>query len=133
MTRQLALGSALFLAAAAMASTAASAERACFDAGQVRNWVSAGDQAVYLQVNTADYYRVDLPTPVRQLDSRSTNLVVGSSGSRVCDAGDLRMTLFLTPSFNVPLGATRISRLSSEEVTALGPENLPGRRYRGRR
>jgi hypothetical protein len=117
-----------------MASTAAAAERTprtCFDTAQVRDWTSDGDRVVFLQVRTSEYYRVDLASSIPQLRSFSGPLVVSSNSDRVCNAGDLGLTLSLSPTLRLPLGATRVTRLSADEIAAIGSENLPGRRHRG--
>lgn len=135
MTRKATFPAALLLGAACvLISTAASAAppswRDCFDSGQVADWVAGGDQTVYLRVNASDYYRIDLPTPIRQLRSRSLKLVVGSRDGRICGVNDLDLGLSLSATQTLSLRAARLTRLSAEDVTAIGLENLPGQYYR---
>jgi|GEM_PF-2060038 len=117
----------------ALVATAASAEprpaRECFDSDRVNDWSAAGDQAVYLRVNVADYYRVDLPTPVRELRKRAPNLIIESRDGRVCQPIDLDLGLSVS-GMVLPLGVSKIQRLSAEDVALIGAENLPGRHYR---
>lgn len=122
--------------ACALASTAFAAEatpRDCFDGTRVVDWTTAGDQTVFLKTQSSDYYRLDLANPIRQLHSPAARLTVTSNARTVCSAKDLSVDLFLTSSLNTPLGVSRLTKLSAEEIAAAGPENLPGRRYRGSR
>lgn len=119
----------------ALVATTASAEprpaRDCFDSDRVNDWSAAGDQAVYLRVNASDFYRVDLPTPVQQLRRKAPNLIVGSRDGRVCQPIDLDLGLAVS-GMVLPLGVSKIQRLSAEDVALIGAENLPGRHYRSR-
>lgn len=126
-------GAALACALASTAFAAEAAPRDCFDGSQVVDWTAVGDQTVFLKTQTSDYYRVDLANPIRQLHSPSARLTVTSNARTVCGANDLSVDLFLTSSMNMPLGVAKLTKLSDEEVAAAGPENLPGRRYRGSR
>jgi len=121
-----ALGGAL---AASVANAEPRTARQCFDSDRVNDWSAAGDQAVYLRVNTADYYRVDLPTPVQQLRRRAPNLIIGSRDGRVCQPMDLDLGLSVS-GMVLPLGVSKIQRLSAADVAVIGVENLPGRHYR---
>lgn len=119
-----------------LTSTAFAAEAAprdCFDGTRVADWAAVGDQTIFLKTQSSDYYRIDLARPIRQLHSPAARLTVGSNSRTVCSAKDLNLDLFLTATMNMPLGAAKLTKLSNEEVAAVGPENLPGRRYRGSR
>jgi hypothetical protein len=126
----------LSLCAATLACSAAmaaeTAPRTCFDSAQVNDWTVADDQTVFLQTRSSDYYRVDLATPVRQLKSHSARLTFSSKTNQICGVRDLGLRLALSPNLRVPLGASKITKLSAEEIAAVGLENLPGRRYRDR-
>jgi hypothetical protein len=118
----------------ALTSTAFAAEAAprdCFDGTRVVDWTAVGDQTVFLKTQTSDYYRIDLARPIRQLHSPAARLTVTSNARTVCGPNDLSVDLFLTSSMNMPLGVAKLTKLSTEDVAAAGPENLPGRRYRG--
>lgn len=114
----------------AFASSAMAADR-CFYSDRVDDW-SASDnhQTVYLRVNGSDYYQIDLPTPIKQLSSPSRNLLVGSRDGRICQARDLDLGLAVAPNMTLPLRAAKLTQLSAEDITEIGPENLPGRHYR---
>lgn len=122
--------------ACALTSTAFAADAAprdCFEGTQVVDWAAVGDQAVFLKTQKSDFYRIDLANPIRQLHSPAARLTVTSNTKTVCNANDLSVDLFLSSSMNMPLGVAKLTKLSAEEVAAAGPENLPGRRYRGAR
>lgn len=121
--------------ACALASTAFAAEAAprdCFDGTRVVDWTTSGDQTIFLRTQS-DYYRLDLANPIRQLRSPASRLTVTSNARTVCSAKDLNVDLFLTSTLNMPLSVSKLTKLSAEEIAAAGPENLPGRRYRGSR
>lgn len=114
----------------AFTSSAMAGDR-CFYSDRVADWSASKDhQTVYLRVNGSDYYRVDLPTPIKQLSSHSRHLLVGSRNGLICQASDLDLDLAVAPNMTLPLRAAKLTRLSAEEITEIGPENLPGRYYR---
>ena len=122
--------------ACAVTSTAFAAEAAprdCFDGGQVSELTAFTDQAVFLRLRTGDYYRVDLAHPTPQLHSPTAQLSVTAYGRKVCNANDLSVSVHFSGDMGLNLGVAKLTKLSNEEVAAAGPENLPGRRYRGSR
>lgn len=127
------LGLASLLALAAGSAAMASTPRACFASNEVRDWRPADARTLYLRVRTTDYYRVDLTAPIKLLRSPTASLMVGSRTLQVCDAADLDLDLTLSSTQRLPLGASGLSRLSAEEIAAIGQENLPGRLQRGPR
>ncbi len=98
----------------------------CFEGSQVADWVVAGDNAIFVQTRTQDYYRIDLASKVR-LRAPSSQVVITSNNKTVCNGADLRVS----QSRYGTLGVSKITKLSNEEVTAAGLQALPGRRYRG--
>ncbi len=98
----------------------------CFEGAQVANWVVAGDNAIFVQTQTQDYYRIDLASKVR-LRAPSSQVVVTSNNKTVCTGADLNVS----QSRYGTLGVSKITKLSNEEVAAAGVKALPGRRYRG--
>jgi hypothetical protein len=105
--------------------------RECFVGGQVSELTAVTDRAVFLRLRTGDYYRIDLANPVRQLHSPTAQLSVTSYGRTVCNANDLSIRVHFSGDMGLTLGVAKLTKLSAEEVAAAGPENLPGRRYRG--
>jgi hypothetical protein len=114
------------LATSAPAFAAQASRDSCFEGSQVADWVVAGDNAIFLQTRTNDYYRIDLTGKVR-LRSPGSNVVVTSNSKTVCNGADIRVV----QSRLGPLGVSKITKLSNEEVAAAGLASLPGRRYRG--
>ncbi len=98
----------------------------CFEGAQVADWVVAGDNAIFLQTRTQDYYRIDLASKVR-LRAPSSQVVITSNNKTVCTGADLHVS----QSRYGTLGVSKITKLSDEEVAAAGLAALPGRRYRG--
>lgn len=98
----------------------------CFEGAQVADWVVAGDNAIFVQTRTQDYYRIDLASKVR-LRAPSSQVVVTSNNKTVCNGADLHVT----QSRYGTLGVSKITKLSDDEIAAAGLQALPGRRYRG--
>lgn len=123
--------SAGLLAAALMAASAPAfagelSRENCFEGSQVADWVVAGDNAIFLQTRTQDYYRIDLASKVR-LRAPSSHVVITSNNKTVCSGADLNVSQTRYGT----LGVSKITKLSDEEVAAAGVRALPGRRYRG--
>ncbi|KQZ06481.1 hypothetical protein ASD21_02280 [Caulobacter sp. Root1455] len=133
--RALSIGAASLACALTSAAFAAepSAARDCFEGTKVADWVAIDDHTILLKTQQSDFYRIDLARPIRQLNSPAARLNVGSKNRMVCAAADLNVNLFLTASMNMPLGVSKVTRMSAEEVATAGSANLPGRRYRGER
>jgi hypothetical protein len=126
------------IAAAAMACATApsafaaqTAPRACFAGGDVSELTAFTDQAVFLRLRSGDIYRIDLANPVRQLRSPTAQVSVTSFGHKVCNANDLHVSVHFSGDMSLNLGVAKLTRLTDDEIAAAGPENLPGRRYRG--
>jgi hypothetical protein len=115
-------------ALALMAGAASAGEvRDCFQTRDWRAWSSPDDQTFLLRMSTGDIYRIDLPAPVRQSGSDHARLSLGErNADKVCGPLDLDINLSAAGGFTLPLSATRISRLSAQDIAALPPTALPG-------
>jgi hypothetical protein len=132
--RAASIGAATLACALASAAFAAeTAPRDCFNGGEVSELTAVTDQAVFLQLRTGDYYRIDLAKPVKQMRSPTAQLSLTSYGRKVCNANDLSVYVHFSGDMGLNLGVAKLTKLSAEEVATAGPENLPGRRYRGGR
>ncbi len=133
--RILSIGAAAMACALASNAFAAGAAKAvardCFEGGQVSELTAFTDQAVFLRLRTGDYYRIDLANPVRQLRSPTAQVSVTAYGRKVCNANDLHVSVHFSGDMDLNLGVAKLTKLTDEDIAAAGPENLPGRRYRG--
>jgi hypothetical protein len=120
------LASTALLAASAPAFAAGLSRENCFEGAQVADWVVAGDNAIFLQTRTQDYYRIDLASKVR-LRTPGSQVVITSNNKTVCTGADLHVV----QSTLGTLGVAKITKLTDDEIAAAGLRALPGRHYRG--
>lgn len=128
--RTLTTGAALACALGA-AGVANAAARECFTGAQVSELTAFTDQAVFLRLRSGDIYRIDLTRPMPQLRSPTAQMSVTSYGQKVCDANDLGLYVHFSGDMGLRPGVAKLTKLTADEIAAAGPENLPGRRYRG--
>lgn len=118
------LTAALFASAPALAGDLS--RENCFEGAQVASWVVAGNDAIFLRTTTEDFYRIDLAGKV-PLRAPASQVTVTSNSKTVCTGADIRV---MQTRYG-PLGVSKITKLTDDEVAAAGVQALPGRRYRG--
>ncbi len=133
--------SAVAIAAAALALTAGAVQAAparspstpCFFITQWNGWKSPSPDVIYLGVNMHDVYRVDLSAGSSQLQWPNVHLVSRTVGSdSICSALDLQLEVAddsggrgLGGGFREPLIATKLTKLTPEEVAAIPKKYRP--------
>jgi hypothetical protein len=123
-----AMGLAAALACAAPASAAPSehSHAPCFFISQWQGWTSPSADVLYLGVNLHDVYRVDLSVGSPQLQSPDVHLVSVSHGSSsICSPMDLDLKVSDLGGFSSPLIATKLTKLTPEEVAAIPRKYRP--------
>jgi hypothetical protein len=127
-------GVAAVLLACVLGSAANAAGSTCFQASDLQDWSAPNDETLYLRIKNTDYYRVDLTAPIKQLRSTTARLSVGGRGlDRVCDPADLELKLTLSREMVLPIGVQTLRRMTPEDLVAVSPTDLPGRRYHARK
>jgi Family of unknown function (DUF6491) len=107
----------------------ASAERQCFNVGQVNNFRQGRSTEVYLKVGRSDVYRLDAAGGCNDLDFANRLAILpdgaGLSGSRLCTDDWARLVV---PGSTTPASVCRVrisERLTTEEVAALPSSYKP--------
>lgn len=113
-------------ALALLTAGAASAKPDCFFVNQWQGWKAASPNVIYLRVNISDIYRVDLSAGSEQLMYPDNHLVSVFRGTTtVCSPLDLQLAVSDGHGLKIPLIASRITRLTPEEVAALPRKDRP--------
>jgi len=103
----------------------------CFFPNQWRGWSSPDPMTLYLKVNINDVYRVDLANQTPELQWPSNHLVARFNGTNVCTAIDLNLSVVqgtggqLGDGFRVPLIATKLTKLTPEQIAAIPKKYRP--------
>jgi hypothetical protein len=120
-------GAASLLWAAAVSAAPEKAERTpCFFITQWNGWKSPSPNVLYLGVNLHDVYKVDLSAGSSQLQWPDVHLVSRTVGSdSVCSAIDLQLEVADTSGFREPLIASKLTKLTPEEVAAIPKKFRP--------
>lgn len=119
---------ALFVARAgdAAASPSRPPGAPCFFITQWNGWKSPSPNVIYLGVNLHDVYRVDLSAGSPQLQWPDVHLVSRVTGSdSICTALDLQLEVSDDNGFSAPLIASRLTKLTPLEVSAIPKRFLP--------
>jgi hypothetical protein len=114
-------------AAAAPQSKPASAARQCFFARDVTSWREVGNQAVNLQVNNRDVYRVDLFAPCPELRRAFERIGVKTrAGSdSVCTGADIDIVVPQEGGPATSCLGSNVTALSADQVKALPKRERP--------
>jgi hypothetical protein len=122
-------GAALALAGGSASAAVDKAGRSatpCFFITQWQGWKSPSPNVIYLGVNMHEVYRVDLSAGSPQLQWPDVHLVSRTFGSdSICSAIDLQLEVADTSGFREPLIASKLTKLTPEEVAAIPKKYLP--------
>ncbi|MEO8813335.1 MAG: hypothetical protein ABI376_10545 [Caulobacteraceae bacterium] len=98
----------------------------CFFITQWKGWKSPSPNVIYLGVTPNAVYRVDLSAGSPLLNDPSRHLISRVRGSSsICSALDLDLALSDGHGFSTPLIASKLTRLSPEEIAAIPPKYRP--------
>jgi len=113
-------------AGAAFAGVSAKDRTPCFFITQWEGWKSPSPNVIYLGVNMHDVYRVDLSAGSSQLNSPNMHLVsINRGSSSICSALDLDLKIADSMGFAEPLIASKLTKLTPEEVAAIPKKDRP--------
>ena len=114
-------------AAAPAAAAAKPADKTpCFFITEWQGWKSPSPDVIYLGVNMHDVYRVDLSAGSSQLQWPDVHLVSRVMGSdSICSAIDLQLEVSDSHGFRTPLIASKLTKLTPEEVAAIPKKFRP--------
>ncbi|HEY2658753.1 MAG TPA: hypothetical protein VGI79_03460 [Caulobacteraceae bacterium] len=121
---------AVALATAAQAAPAAPATQGhldkCFYLSDWQGWSSPSPNVLYLRVRMHDIYRVDLSAGSSLLQAPAVHLVNKVRGSdSVCWPIDLDLSVSDGMGMRMPLIASSITKLSTEEIAAIPKKYQP--------
>lgn len=98
----------------------------CFFITQWQGWKSPSENVLYLGVNMHDVYRVDLSAGSSMLQYGDVHLISEVRGSSsICSALDLQLSVADTGGMRVPLIASKLTKLTPEEVAAIPKKYRP--------
>ncbi len=117
---------AILAAAGAAAGPAKAAQTPCFFITQWNGWKSPSPNVLYLGVNLHEVYKVDLSAGSSQLQWPDVHLISRTVGSdSICSALDLQLEVADMSGFREPLIATKLTKLTPDEVAAIPKKYRP--------
>jgi hypothetical protein len=127
MSAGLLAGALIGLACGPAAAADSKGDRApCFFVTQWNGWKSPSENIIYLGVNLHDVYRVDLSAGSSLLLWPDAHLISRIRGSdSICSPLDLQLEISDLHGFREPLIATKLTKLTPEEIAAIPKKYRP--------